>query len=135
MGEVAGKKNEQELNEEINRLIDELARCKVSLEATQSELDGALKQIAHDKIKISELICEIDCKRSEIMPDEPIKAADCLIHAKGIKETSAVARVFHRAELYEKYDLYSVSDLREIAEHLLAYCNNHRQEENADVCN
>ena len=128
MGEAVREMTRQEMIDESNRLRDELSRCKVSLEATQSELDKALKQIALDQTKMSELLCEIDCKRSEIMPDEPIKAADCLIHARGIRETSKFERVFRKAERYESYDLYSVSDLREIAAHLLAYCDNHKQE-------
>lgn len=128
MGEAVREMTRQEMIDESNRLRDELARCKVSLEATQGELDKALKQIALDQEKMSELICEIDCKRSEIMPDEPIKTADCLIHARGIRETSRIERAFRKAERYENYDLYSISDLREIAAHLLAYCDNNKQE-------
>lgn len=96
------------------------------------ERDKAVKQIEHDQVKISELINEIDCKRSEIMPDEPIMAADRLIHARGMRKTNAIQRAFMDAGQYESYNLYSVSDLREIAEHLLAYCKNNETEVDAD---
>lgn len=45
-----------------------------------------------------------------------------LIHASGTRETCAIERALGKAETVD-YDLYSVSDLRQIAEHLLVYCN------------
>lgn len=97
---------------------------KAKCQCVVDEKEKALKQIEHDQVKIAELINEIDCKRSEIMPEEPIKVADCLIHAKGTREANILQRVFGGSRRYESYDIYSVSDLKEIAEHLLAYCKN-----------
>lgn len=132
--EMIGKLNNdvKKAQKKIAELKEELEELKKEHAATlweycdsvkKEEHEKALNQIERDQAKIAELISEIDCKRSEIMPDEPIKAADCLIHAKGTRETNAIQRMCG-AGPYENYDLYSVSDLREIAEHLLAYCNN-----------
>lgn len=172
MGEAAREKSRQEMSDEINKMIAEIAQYKVQIEVFKQERDDAiqrsqeeisklkeeletlhkehaatlweycdsvkkeeheraLKQIERDQVKIANLISEIDCKRSEIMPDEPIKAADCLIHAKGVRRTNAIQRICG-ASRYENYTLYSVSDLREIAEHLLAYCNNNEREVGVD---
>lgn len=46
-----------------------------------------------------------------------------LIYATGTCETSSVARAFGAGDT-QTYDIYSKSDLRQIAEHLLVYCNN-----------
>lgn len=61
-------------------------------------------------------------------PAEPIKVADMLIHAtytvkKGDIEKS-LCRAFGNNSDTSTYNVYSVSDLREIAEHLLVYCDN-----------
>ena len=111
MGEAVREKSRQEMRDEMNRMIAEIAQYKVQIEVLKQERDDAiqesqaeikeikeeheraLRQIERDQVKIANLISEIDCKRSEIMPDEPIKAADCLIHAKGVRETNAIQRI------------------------------------------
>ena len=148
MSEAVREMSRQEMIDEMNRLREKLESYKTAFESAKTERDKiicekaaeisrlrdesekALKQIEHDQIKIAELINEIDCKRSEIMPDEPIKVADCLIHAKGTREVNVLQRIFGGNRRYESYDIYSVSDLKEIAEHLLAYCKNCEVTEN-----
>jgi uncharacterized protein (DUF3084 family) len=103
-------------------------------DALKAEYEKALKQIEHDRTNINELVGEIDCKRMELPPEEPIGAAAWLINAKRKRATNSLQRFFHGSEAYEDYDVYSVSDLREIAEHLLAYCKNNESEVGADVC-
>lgn len=118
----------QERNDAIQKFLKEKSELEKELREVKSENEKAMKQIAHDQAKIGDLLNEIDSKRSEIMPDEPIKAAERLIHATVIRETNAILRMFRRSERYETYDLYSVSDLRQIAEHLLVYCNNNESD-------
>lgn len=97
---------------------------KTDYEALERDHKKALKQIEHDRVKIDELINEIDCKRMELPPEEPIGAAAWLINAKRKRKANAIQRIIRGPEEYEDYAVYSVSDLREIAEHLLAYCKN-----------
>lgn len=73
------------------------------------------------------------CAKIKLPPEEPIGAAAWLINAKRKRKTSPLKKFFHGSEEYEDYDVYSVSDLREIAEHLLAYCKNNESEVGADV--
>lgn len=55
--------------------------------------------------------------------EEPIKVAEMLICADGEFKSSQLARALGAPET-TTYNLYSKSDLREIAKHLLAYCEN-----------
>lgn len=138
-----------EFQKEISSLKEELEKEKQKVTATlweycdsvkktdynalKAEHEKALKQIEHDRTKINELVGEIDCKRMELPPEEPIGAAAWLINAKRKRETNSLQRFFHGSDEYEDYDVYSVSDLREIAEHLLAYCKNNEPEACRDV--
>lgn len=111
--------------EKVNYQIEE---CNKEISKIKSERDKAVAQIEHDRAKIGELLNEIDCKRMELPPEEPIGAAAWLINAKRKRKTNSLQKFFHGSEEYEDYDVYSVSDLREIAEHLLAYCKNNESE-------
>lgn len=91
------------------------------------------------KIKLDDLNCQIkemqnhiDCLKSELeeaqdnkiqLPNEPINVAAMLIDAQGTCETNSISRAFGAGDT-GTYNLYSKSDLRQIAEHLLVYCNN-----------
>ena len=61
------------------------------------------------------------------LPHEPIKVAEMLIYEKITYETSSIAKAFGAGDM-ETCNLYSKSDLRQIAEHLLVYCNNSEDE-------
>ena len=91
------------------------------------------------KIKLDDLNCQIkemqnhiDCLKSKLeeandnktqLPNEPINVAAMLIDAQGIYKTNSLSRAFGAGDT-GTYNLYSKSDLRQIAEHLLVYCNN-----------
>lgn len=88
------------------------------------------KQIEDRKYQVEELKNHIDklkadleeaqCNKFELL-SEPIKVADTLIYS-----TEKRINPFTQKE-YDG-DKYSVSDLRQIAEHLLVYCNNQEDE-------
>ncbi len=80
--------------------------------------------------QIKEMQSHIDCLKAELeevqrnkvgLPAEPIKVADLLIHDICVYENK-----FFKAYLGDTsaVNRYSKSDLRQIAEHLLVYCNN-----------
>ena len=88
------------------------------------------------KEKIYEMDQHIKCLKSDLeevqsnrfeLQKEPIKVAEMLIDAKRTYEISSIARAFGVGDT-ETYNLYSKSDLRQIAEHLLVYCNNSEDE-------
>lgn len=87
----------------------------------EKDLCGCLHIVTADELK----------RNAHDLPSEPIKVADMLIHEtytvkKGDIEKS-ICRAFGNTSDISTYNVYSVSDLREIAEHLLAYCNNNEE--------
>lgn len=64
-----------------------------------------------------------DVSVADFLPAEPIKVADVLINAEIEYEHDALTKAFCGAEK-GKYNLFNISELRQIAEHLLVYCNN-----------
>ena len=108
------KSNVEKIAEEI---IDENKRLKVKLDDCNC--------------KIKEMQNHIDCLKSDLaeaqekieLPHEPIKVAETLIDATGTYKTNILSRAFGAGDT-GTYNLYSKSDLRQIAEHLLVYCNN-----------
>lgn len=108
--------------------IKELKHRVDCLEADKENLRTRCKESARDNfdnhlygllniVGVEELHSKLE------LPSEPIKVAEMLIDAQGTYETSSISRAFGAGEI-EAYNLYSKSDLRQIAEHLLVYCNN-----------
>lgn len=98
----------------------------------QCELNSLESGIEQYRKQISEMQSHINCLQTELrdiqarkvdLPTEPIKVADMLISASAEYETSSLERAFGVGEK-ETYNIYDISDLRQIAEHLLVYCNN-----------
>lgn len=65
---------------------------------------------------------------SDFLPTEPIKVADILINAEGEYERNPLAKAFCGTDK-GTYRIFDVSELRQIAEHLLIYCNHNKEEE------
>lgn len=81
-----------------------------------------------------EMQSHIDCLKAELeevqqnrvdLPLEPIEVAAMLIKATVTRETNSLQKAFNKncPDEYED-DRYTKEDLRQIAEHLLVYCNN-----------
>ena len=75
-----------------------------------------------------EFLCCVEMNREEMkleLPSAPIDVAAMLIRETVRLKTSPIQKMFNpnMPEEYET-DKYSPKDLKEIAEHLLAYCNN-----------
>lgn len=87
------------------------------------------------KTENAELHCEMQAMSMfpDEIPTEPIKIADMLISATYTRQKSNMEKALHKAfgsnsdTLTE--NVYSKSELRQIAEHLLVYCN-HNWEDN-----
>lgn len=81
------------------------------------EFEKILKQKAESYNTIADYLC-----------DEPISVAQTLISAKRSYELSAEEK--QRSGLEKGYyHIFDVSELRQIAEHLLIYCNHNREEQ------
>lgn len=101
--------NEQELIE--NYTAEQLATMVINLETTISDM----KNKEENKKKELRTI-------SDFLPAEPIKVADMLISAEGEYERNAIGKAFYGNDK-GTYNLFDISELRQIAEHLLVYCN------------
>ena len=109
------KSNVEKVAEEI---IEENKRLKMKLDDCNC--------------KIKEMQNHIDCLKADLLeaqdnkiqlPHEPIKVAEMLIDATETYRTSSLAKRLGAGDT-ATYELYSNADLRQIAEHLLVYCNN-----------
>lgn len=126
-----------EKDKEIEKLKEEKFRYEIAIDKFRKDF-----QIFNEKIKklesdveskncqIEEMQHHIDCLKAELaeaqynkfeLSSEPIKAAEMLIYAE-YSYKNKFTGMQHRGHLYSK------SDLRQIAEHLLVYCNNSEDE-------
>lgn len=98
--------------DDISRASDEKEeKYKKQIEEMQHHIDSLKSDLAEAQERKFEL------------PIEPIKVASVLIDATETYETSSLAKRFGAGDT-ATYKLYSNADLRQIAEHLLVYCNN-----------
>lgn len=63
----------------------------------------------------------------DFMPTEPIKVADMLINATYTREKGDIEKAFYKAfgnnSVMVEENMFDISELRQIAEHLFVYCN------------
>lgn len=97
----------EDYDNEVNRLQSEVEKYRKAFEDAKKERDC---QIEEYQKKIEEL----EKKSDFCLPEEPIKIVDLMIHGW---ETSW------------DYKHLSISELRQIAEHLLVYCNHNGEVE------
>lgn len=103
------------MQHEKDRLQSEVEKYRKAFEDAKKERDCQIreyqKKIDELNAENSELHCELQAVAAipEEIPTEPIKVADMIIN-----------------ELYTRdYIRLNISELRQIAEHLLVYCNHH----------
>lgn len=116
---------------EIDSLKEQLTRSQTTI----TQIDGILEElfgVKHDAVKYGEfeqfLREKVTEKVADFLPAEPIKIADMLISATHTREKTLIEKTFSKAAFGNNDDtiaenMYSVSELRQIAEHLLVYCN------------
>lgn len=129
-------KSKAETLEIESRRIDtnksELERAKNTI----NQIDDILERlfgVRHDTVDKPDEFEKILSERAkgnvtDFLPTEPIKVADMLINAEGEYEHNAVAKAFCGTDK-GTYHIFGVSGLRQIAEHLLVYCNHNKVEE------
>lgn len=95
-------------------------------ETLMENSSGEAKELLSRHLYNNLCCVEINCKAIKFeLPEVPIDVAAMLIKETVSLKTSPIQKVFNpnAPEEYE-IDKYSTKDLKEIAEHLLAYCNN-----------
>lgn len=112
----------------------EVEKYRKAFEDAKKERDCQIaeyqKKIEELNAENSELHCELQAVNDfqEDYPTEPIKVADMLINAEGEYEHNTIAKAFCGADK-GTYRIFDVSELRQIAEHLLVYCNHNEEAE------
>lgn len=118
--------------------IDEIEELKKQLNRSQTtinQIDEILEELfgmTHDVEKpgaFKEILREkVNEKISNFIPTEPIKVADMLINAEGEYEHNPLVKKICGNDK-GTYQIFDISELRQIAEHLLVYCNHNKEEE------
>lgn len=121
----------EKLNESLKKAGEALGGVSM-----QARISGLERELKDKQCQIEEMQNHIDCLKADLaeaqerkfeLPIEPIKVASMLIDATETYETSSLAKRFGAGDT-ATYKLYSNADLRQIAEHLLVYCNNSEDE-------
>lgn len=140
------KKLEEEIykkQDEIDKLSKKNLDCenaiiyyKKQLEECTQKNESLCQQREQLQKKIFELESELSAKESMLnefcgenglIGLTPIEIAEKLINAESEYETSSIQRAFGAGEK-RRYNIFSASELRQIAEHLLVYCNHNLKE-------
>lgn len=120
--------------------IKELERQLERSQTTINQIDEVLKEFFGATFEICETkedfegyrkFLEKQIKKKNVvdfLPTEPIKVADMLINAEGEYEHNSLAKAFCGTDK-GTYRIFDVSELRQIAEHLLVYCNHNEEVE------
>lgn len=106
----------EDYEKEVNHLQSEVDKYRKAFEDAKKERDC---QTSEYQKKIEELE---NRDIAELLPTDPIKVADMLINV--MHEPCASVLSFGKP-----YSLYDMSELRQIAEHLLVYCNHNGESE------
>ena len=105
-------------------------------QTTINQIDDILEKlfgVRHDTVDKPDEFEKILSERAkgnavDFLPTEPIKVADMLINAEGEYEHNPIAKKICGTDK-GTYRIFDVSELRQIAEHLLVYCNHNGEVE------
>lgn len=126
-------KKERELQIVVHEDKEELERAKNTI----NQIDDILEKlfgVRHDTVDKPDEFEKILAEKSkgnitDFLPEEPIKVADILINADGKYERIPIAKAISGNDK-GTYRIFDISELRQIAEHLLVYCNNQKESVN-----
>lgn len=132
-----GVKNERdckiaEYQNRVDKDKTELERAKNTI----NQIDYILEKlfgVRHDTVDTPDEFEKILTEKakgnvSDFLQTEPIKVVDMLINAEGEYEHSPLAKALYKQDK-GIYRIFDVSELRQIAEHLLVYCNHNGEVE------
>lgn len=133
--EDAKKERDCQVSEYQKKIEDLEHDLKISREKIQDLVGENMKlQCERNDYKSKSEFLEVERMRvkknefSDFLPTEPIKVADMLINAEGEYEHNPVVKAFCGTDK-GTYGIFDVSELRQIAEHLLVYCNHNGEVE------
>lgn len=144
--DVDSSEHDKSFQDEIARLQTEISNIKsrCTIEAMNDFKQGnygilkvvksgdyeALKKINDELVEENKQL-HYELQKTAItenLPCEPIAVAETLINAKRLYEHNTFMKAFTGSKEGLR-NIYGISELRQIAEHLLVYCNNNKDEE------
>lgn len=93
-----------------------------------SDYKKVVDELKHSKYYITQLKAELEKKvdfetdRLVKLPFDAMETANMLINATYKRENCMTGKVYDK-------DIYSIDDLKQIAEHLLVYCKHNREDQ------
>lgn len=115
---VDGLKNDFDRSKNTINQIDDILEKLFGVRHDTVDTPDELEKILTDMVKGS---------TTDFFLTEPIKVADMLINATYTRKKGDIEKVFYKAfgnnSDMVKENVFNISDLRQIAEHLLVYCN------------
>lgn len=116
---VDGLKNDFDRSKNTINQIDDILEKLFGVRHDTVDKPDEFEKILTDKVKGN---------ATDFLPTEPIKVADMLINAEGEYEHSPIEKALYKEDK-GTYRIFGVSELRQIAEHLLIYCNHNKEVE------
>lgn len=128
--------SKQNIIDDMKSNIDFLNNCLERGKNTINQIDYILEKlfgVRHDTVDKPDEFEKILHERikgnvTDFLPTEPIKVADMLINAEGEYEHNPIVKKICVTDK-GTYRIFEISELRQIAEHLLIYCNHNKEEE------
>lgn len=123
--------NDKEFTDKIEEMQSEVEKYRKAFEEAKKERDC---QIAEYQKKAEELTAdrEFISKDSISVHQDPIDIAKDLINTEREYEHNPIAKAFCGTDK-GTYRIFDISELRQIAEHLLVYCNHNGEAEGRKV--
>lgn len=128
--------SKQNIIDEMKSSIDFLNNCLERGKNTINQIDYILEKlfgVRYDTVDKQDEFEKILHERikgnvTDFLPTEHIKVAEMLINAEGEYEHNPIAKKICGTDK-GTYRIFDVSELRQIAEHLLVYCNHNKEEQ------
>ncbi len=128
--------SKQNIIDDMKSNIDFLNNCLERGKNTINNIDYILEKlfgVRHDTVGKPDEFEKILSERAkgnvrDFLPTEPIKVADMLINAEGEYEHNPITKAFCGTDK-DTYRIFDISELKQIAEHLLVYCNHNVEAE------
>lgn len=125
--------HDKEFTDEIEELKKHLDRSQTTINQIDYILEK-LFDVRHDTVDKPDEFEKILSERAkenatDFLPTEPIKVVDMLINAEGEYEHIPIVKQICGTDK-GTYRIFEVSELRQIAEYLLVYCNSQKENVN-----
>lgn len=129
------------LNRTISGLQSEVEKYRKAFEEAKNERDCQIAELIDEKEPLETRLKLLKSERDDLREEDeklkkaqdfsdltPIEVANMLINAEGEYEHNPITKALYKEDK-GTYRIFDIGELRQIAEHLLIYCNHNKEEE------